>query len=256
MAPRLGIRILVASLIIGVALAPSGLAARSPTRQEADAIARVFGKVPAGCLTIRVSTYALTEFESRPPKSCDRYAFNGVSLLKRHDERWKVLFEASCCYRCPQVPAPAAVKRDLRFPGCVSAATRREATKAPGSDTSRRPSLQAPATAAIGSRITIRANHLDGGRYTLVLAIVTRVVNDMVTSCFGRVGSSQTAVAGSVAITGTLPERLACYQGTLVKMGYFKVRPDRYVLSLGVFRPPAAFADDRSFVKRGIRLTD
>jgi hypothetical protein len=125
----------------------------------------------------------------------------------------------------------------------------------PGSDALRRPSLSAPLTAAIGSRITVRASRLEPGRYTLVLAIVTQVVNDMVTSCFARVGSSQAAVAGRVTITGTLPGRLVCYQGTLVKSGYFKVRPDRYVLSLGIFTPPAAFAYNKSFVKRGIRLT-
>ncbi len=148
MATRLGIRSLVTSIFIGIALVPTAVAARPPTRQEAAAIARVFGKVPAACLTIRVSavnsTYALAEFKSRPPNSCDRYAFDGVSLLNRHGERWKVLFSASCCSRCSQVPAPAAVKRDLRFPGCVTAATMREATKARRSDISRRPSGKRP----------------------------------------------------------------------------------------------------------------
>jgi hypothetical protein len=117
-------------------------------------------------------------------------------------------------------------------------------------------SMHAPSTAAIGSRITVRANHLDAGRYTLVLAIETSVVDDTVTSCFARVGSSRPAAAGRVTITGTLPKRLACYQGGLgPNLGYFRVRPDRYVLSLGVFMPPAAFAYNKSFVKRGIRVT-
>jgi len=117
-------------------------------------------------------------------------------------------------------------------------------------------SMHAPSTAAIGSRITVRAGRLDAGRYTLVLAIETRVVDDTVTSCFARVGSSRISVAGRVTITGKLPTRLACYQGGRgPNLGHFNVRPGRYVLSLGVFMPPAGFAYNKSFVKRPIRLT-
>jgi hypothetical protein len=128
---RCGLGVLIACMIAGIALVPSASAARPPTKREAAAIARAVGNAPPTCLTIRASTVdssALAEFSSRPPTSCDRFAANGVALLKRRGESWKVIFGASCCFRCRQIPAPAAVKRDLRFPGCVTAATSRDTT--------------------------------------------------------------------------------------------------------------------------------
>jgi hypothetical protein len=116
-------------------------------------------------------------------------------------------------------------------------------------------SMQAPATARIGSRVTVKASHLDAGRYTLLLAIETSTSGALPTVCTGLVGVARTAVAGRVTISGVLPTRLACHQGVGPTLGHFNVRPGRYRLTLGIFMPPADFVYGKTLVKHEIRLT-
>jgi hypothetical protein len=111
--------VLVAAAILGIA--SNAEAARAPTHREAVAIARNFGRIPPSCLEMRISTvnssYAFAQFRAPPARSCRRYGFNGIAILRRHQRAWRSVFEASD-YRCVQVPAPKRVKRDLRVPGC------------------------------------------------------------------------------------------------------------------------------------------
>lgn len=114
-------------------------------------------------------------------------------------------------------------------------------------------SLSAPSTAALGSRVTIRAAGLKPGRYTLELAVEVLPGGSSPTSCVGKVGSA-TAVGGRLTISGALPRRLACYQGVGAVGGYETVKPGTYHLTLGVPFAPNGFSNSASFITREIRL--
>jgi hypothetical protein len=114
-------------------------------------------------------------------------------------------------------------------------------------------SMASPAMARLHSRVTVRAAGLKPGRYTLVLAIEVLPGGASPTNCVGKVGS-ETSVRGRVTITGTLPSRLACYQGVGAVEGHDFVRPGNYHLSLGVSFAPNGFSGRASFVIHKIRL--
>jgi hypothetical protein len=116
--------------------------------------------------------------------------------------------------------------------------------------------LTAPATAPVGSRIVAHGSGLKPGSYTLVLAVTALAPKGVLpTVCSADVSSAVTARDGKVTVAGRLPARLACRQGAGVVAGYRKVKPGRYVLTLGVEDGPNVLDIDASFVKRRIRLT-
>ena len=115
-------------------------------------------------------------------------------------------------------------------------------------------SMRVPATAAIGSRVTVRASGLKPGHYTLELGFEALPGGAGPTNCVGTVGSA-TAHGGRVTISGTLPTRLACYMGVGAVEGYEEAKPGKYHLTLGVMFHPNGFSDTASFVIRKIRLT-
>lgn len=115
-------------------------------------------------------------------------------------------------------------------------------------------SMRAPRTAAIGSRITIRASGLKPGRYTLELGFEALPGGAAPTNCVGRVGAA-TAHAGRVTISGRLPTRLACYMGVGAVEGYVTAKPRLYDLTLGVSFHPNGFSNSASFIIRKLRLT-
>ena len=114
-------------------------------------------------------------------------------------------------------------------------------------------SMSAPATAKVGSRVTVRATGLKPGRYTLELAFEALPGGASPTNCVGKVGSA-TPVGGRVRISGALPTRLGCYQGVGAVEGYVTAKPGRYHLTLGVSFAPNGFSDTASFITRKIRL--
>jgi hypothetical protein len=90
----------------------------APTAAQRSAILRAFGAPRAawGCLTVRLAAsnhrYASVRFLRF--RRCERWAFNGVNVIKRKtDNRWKILFEGSA-YACPLARIPRQVQRDLR----------------------------------------------------------------------------------------------------------------------------------------------
>jgi hypothetical protein len=116
--------------------------------------------------------------------------------------------------------------------------------------------MSAPATAKLGSRVTVRAAGLKPGRYTLELAIeaLPGVPGGAPpTNCVGKVGTAK-AVGGRVTISGALPTRLACYQGAGAVEGYQTAKPGSYHLTLGVSFAPNAFSDTASYITHKIRL--
>lgn len=89
----------------------------APTRIERAAILKAFGDPPAAssCLIVRLaaSNHNFGTVRVWPSASCQRWAFNGVNVLKRGSSgHWKVVFEASA-YRCPVPRIPRVVQRQL-----------------------------------------------------------------------------------------------------------------------------------------------
>lgn len=89
----------------------------APTSVERSAIIQVFGDPPAAgpCLTVRLaaSNHDYAEVRFRATHTCERWAFDGVNVLKRGNAgRWSVLFEGSS-YRCPLPRIPRQVQHDL-----------------------------------------------------------------------------------------------------------------------------------------------
>jgi hypothetical protein len=115
-------------------------------------------------------------------------------------------------------------------------------------------SMASPATARIGSRVTVRAAGLKPGRYTLELVFEAFPGGASPTNCVAKVGSA-TSVGGRVTITGTVPSRLACYQGVGAVEGHVAARPGNdYHLTLGVSFAPNGFSGRASFVTRKVRV--
>lgn len=113
--------------------------------------------------------------------------------------------------------------------------------------------MNSPATAKVGSRVTVRAVGLKPGHYTLELAIEVLPGGASPTNCVGRVGSA-TAVHGRLKITGALPTHLACYQGVGSAGGGEAMSPGKYHLTLGVSFAPNGFSNTASFITHKIRL--
>ena len=113
----------------------------------------------------------------------------------------------------------------------------------------------APATVPVGSRITVRANGLEPGRYTLQLVqIVAAPTTTAATGCSGRIGSATATASGRVTITGALPTRLACRTGAGPVEGQIMAAPGHDLLELGVIVPPGIFGQG-SFVRQPILVT-
>jgi hypothetical protein len=126
------------------------LASRPATPSQKRALMRAFGdgRVQARCLTARISTadpsFAEVYFiglwgaGQQMPPGCERYAANGVTILRYHAGRWLTVTAGSdfatttggC--RVPHVPKP--VVEDFRLCGSLTpGAPKRElASRAPG----------------------------------------------------------------------------------------------------------------------------
>jgi hypothetical protein len=105
-------------LSLGLVLASgAGAATVTATAAERAAIIKAFGDPPTAgpCLIVALaaSDHAYGEVRPRLTKACERWAFNGVNVLKRGTAgRWSVLFEGSS-YHCPVARIPRSVQRDL-----------------------------------------------------------------------------------------------------------------------------------------------
>jgi hypothetical protein len=112
--------ILIAAVGASAAIAASAFAAPltvTPTPAQRAAILHAFGdpKAADSCLTTRLAAsnhkYATVRF--RTLRSCRKWAFNGVNVLKRvKPGHWRVVFEGSA-FRCPLAGIPRGVQRDL-----------------------------------------------------------------------------------------------------------------------------------------------
>ncbi len=109
---------LPASSLCLVLASVASAATVAPTAARAQlAIIHAFGDLAAAgsCLIVRLaaSEHAYGEVRPRLTQTCERWAFNGVNVLKRGTAgRWSVLFEGSS-YRCPRPGIPRQVQHDL-----------------------------------------------------------------------------------------------------------------------------------------------
>jgi hypothetical protein len=107
------------ALVAGLFGATAAVASRKPSATERAAIAQAM-QVPRRCVKIRVATvrkgWARLDLRVPLPKSCQRYAADGVVVLKRTDDVWRQRFAGSS-WSCPIKGVPEAVRKDLKI-GC------------------------------------------------------------------------------------------------------------------------------------------
>jgi hypothetical protein len=89
----------------------------APSAAQRAAILKAFGARRASwsCMTVRLAASNRSYATVHPSnsKSCRRWAFNGMNVLKHSSgTRWKVLFEGSA-FACPLARIPRQVQRDL-----------------------------------------------------------------------------------------------------------------------------------------------
>jgi hypothetical protein len=107
------------AMIAGTLGATSAVASRKPSATEKAAIAQAM-KTPRRCLTIRVATvqkgWASARLRVPLKHSCLPYAADGVVVLRRRDDVWRMRFAGSS-WSCPIPTVPEAVRKDLKL-GC------------------------------------------------------------------------------------------------------------------------------------------
>lgn len=244
-------------LVALVAFPATAFAYKPATQSQKKALMGAAGdsRVPARCVTAFVSTANRSWAEifdtglwqpgpKRVPHGCEKFDANGVSILHYRAGHWHGVTSgsdfATSTGGCHVPHVPKAVVSDFRLCGSLKP------------QTAASPKMTAPSRASIGARITVHADGLRAGRYTLLLAAQLSSGGASPTDCSARVGSAA-AQAGKVTISGKLPRRLACRAAQGPLEGYVSVHPGKYVLSLGILIPPAGFRAG-SFAKRTIHL--
>ena len=111
--------LLVAALAVGALAVSTAVASRAPKAAERAALAKAL-KVPQRCLKMRVATvrrgWASLHLKVPLPKSCLRYAADGVVVMHKGARGWRMVFAGSS-WRCPIKTVPEAVRKDLKL-GC------------------------------------------------------------------------------------------------------------------------------------------
>jgi hypothetical protein len=117
---KLSLSLLTLIAVIAGAVGPAAAVAdRKPTATEKAAIAQRM-KTPRRCLKIRVATvrkgWASATLRAPLKRSCQPYAADGVAVLRRRDDVWRMRFAGSS-WSCPIPRVPEEVRMDLRL-GC------------------------------------------------------------------------------------------------------------------------------------------
>jgi hypothetical protein len=97
----------------------SAVASRAPKATERAALAQAM-KVPQRCLKMRVATvrsgWASATLKVPLPRSCQRYAADGIVVWHKRGDVWRMQFAGSS-WKCPIKGLPEAVRKDLKL-GC------------------------------------------------------------------------------------------------------------------------------------------
>ncbi|MCW2968112.1 MAG: hypothetical protein JWM71_1884 [Solirubrobacteraceae bacterium] len=115
------------------------------------------------------------------------------------------------------------------------------------------PTMTAPASAPIGSRIHVTAAHLKPGQYDLTL--YSRRSPSKNASCAARLAVSKPN-ATHVSLRGKIPARIACYSGFPAdSAGHITTKPGTYDLQVSVNQSTLSPDCCHSLVHRKITIT-
>ena len=123
-------RIIITSVAVGLIVPAVAVASRVATGSTRNAIDRAAApQVPPGmsarCLFARVTTkdggdWATVGFDGLHYRSCGRWGFNGVVILRRARGRWEYITAGSALLPCGRLGIPVAVRQDLHLPCAVT----------------------------------------------------------------------------------------------------------------------------------------
>ena len=117
------ITIIIALGLIVPAVAVASRVATGSTRNAIDRAAapQVPSGIPERCLFAQVTTkdggnWAEVGFNGPQYRSCERWGFNGVVILRRTRGRWHYVTAGSAMLPCGRLGIPVAVRQDLHLP--------------------------------------------------------------------------------------------------------------------------------------------
>jgi hypothetical protein len=115
-----------------------------------------------------------------------------------------------------------------------------------------KPTMTAPATAAVGDTIEVTAKNLNRGRYTVRLYATKAPNNDW--SCAATLATARKA-GTAIRLSGEIPKRIGCYSGFPTSTeGSMKVTPGRYTIVVSVPNSQITVAAGSSVVQRRITI--
>jgi hypothetical protein len=125
--PSHSVKTRIATLVAGLALALPALATaeRAAVGGQRLAIERAAGlagtTVPQRCLRVEITTkdggrWATVGFNAARAQSCQRWGFNGVTIVHRARLRWRMVTSGSAEIPCGRYRIPPAVRQDLSLP--------------------------------------------------------------------------------------------------------------------------------------------
>lgn len=119
-------RIIIAIVVVGLIVPAVAVASRVATGGTRTALDRAAApQLPAGvperCLLAQVTAknggnWATVGFNGPDYRSCERWGFNGVVVLRRVRGRWDYVTSGSALLACGRLGIPVAVRQDLHLP--------------------------------------------------------------------------------------------------------------------------------------------
>jgi hypothetical protein len=119
-------RIITIIIVLGLVLPAVAVARRVATGSTRNAIDRAAAPqlppgIPERCLFGQVTTkdggnWATAGFNGAHYRSCGRWGFNGVVILRRARGRWEYVTAGSAMLPCGRFGIPVAVRQDLTLP--------------------------------------------------------------------------------------------------------------------------------------------
>jgi hypothetical protein len=119
-------RIITIIFALGLIVPAVAVASRVATGSTRNAIDRAASPqlppgIPEGCLFAQVTTkdggnWATVGFDGLHDRSCGRWGFNGVVILRRTHGRWDYVTAGSAMLPCGRLGIPVAVRQDLHVP--------------------------------------------------------------------------------------------------------------------------------------------
>jgi hypothetical protein len=119
-------RLVTIVIVLGLVMPGGAVASRVAAGSARTALDRAAAPllprgIPERCLAARVTTkdggnWATVGFKALQYRSCVRWGFNGVVILRRARGRWAYVTEGSAMIPCGRFAIPVAVRHDLRLP--------------------------------------------------------------------------------------------------------------------------------------------